>query len=321
LLQQEQPNHYVCVTGDQTTDAPAITTADVGITICSGSDFTKSRAGILLWKNDGFFHTEKIVKYGKGLYQAVRKFLQFELTINFVTLFILMYCAAFFGENCLSGVQIMWINLIMDCFCALALQLEKMQNPTDQELHPFKKDERIGTENMVKNIFYWGIYQVLVCLFFIHCAYPLFGIEYSHLDPFYWDEDNVAWSASQNNGVSTIELGGETGKLEIYTVVFNVIVFMNIFNFFNARILNQKKIVNPISDAWTTADSRVRRCYFEWVHFNKWFCSITIGILIIQVFFVTYGGKLLRTKELTFEEWGMSIIFGAGTIPWNMLVT
>jgi magnesium-transporting ATPase (P-type) len=79
-----------------------------------------------LWKNDGFFHTEKIVKYGKGLYQAVRKFLQFELTINFVTLFMLMFCAAVYGENCLSGVQIMWINLIMDCFCALALQLEKM---------------------------------------------------------------------------------------------------------------------------------------------------------------------------------------------------
>lgn len=107
------------------------------MTVCSGSDFTKSRAGVLFWRNDGFLSTESIIIQGKGLYQAVRKFLQFEMTINFVTLFILMFCAAVYGESAMSGVQIMWINLIMDCFWALALQKEKVVAPTVDEKKPF----------------------------------------------------------------------------------------------------------------------------------------------------------------------------------------
>jgi hypothetical protein len=130
----------------------------------------------------------------------------------------------------------------------------------------------------------------MVCMFFIYCSEPLFGIKYSHEDPFYWDADNVAWSAEQNDGVALIEEGAGTGKLEMYTVVFNTIVFMNIFNFFNARILDQKEVLNPITEAWTTADSRIRRCYFEWVHFNKWFFSITLFMIATQVFFIHYGG-------------------------------
>lgn len=187
MLKEHNADFFVCATGDQTTDAPALREADVGMTVCSGSDFTKSRAGVLFWRNDGFLSTECIIKQGKGLYQSVRKFLQFEMTINFVTLFILMYCAAVYGESAMSGVQIMWINLVMDCFWALALQKERVMEPSEAERTPFRVSMRVATPNMTRNIFWWSFYQISVSIFFIYCSGPLLGIEYQHDDPFYWD--------------------------------------------------------------------------------------------------------------------------------------
>lgn len=68
MLKANTQDHYIVATGDQTTDAKALEASDIGITINSGSDFTKTKAGILFWRNDGFALAKDIVEHGRSLY-------------------------------------------------------------------------------------------------------------------------------------------------------------------------------------------------------------------------------------------------------------
>lgn len=136
----------------------------------------------------------------------------------------------------------------MDSFCALALQMEA----SDKELlkgSPLTKNERIPTPSMVRNVLMWSLYQIVVCVLIIYACKPLYNIDYNRHDPFYWNEDDVAASALPDHVGPVRELG-PTDKLEMYTVLFNTVIFMNVFNLFNARILNQTTVINTVGDAW-----------------------------------------------------------------------
>jgi len=94
----------------------------------------------------------------------------------------------------------------------------------------------------------------------------------------------------------------------MYTAVFNCFIFMNVFNLFNARILDQTEVQNNIKSAWLQYKG------------YSWFFGILMFVVLAQIFFVQFGGKLLRCSPLSFNEWGLSLIFGFGTILWHMLV-
>ena len=98
--------------------------ADVGFAMgIAGTDVAKKASDIIL-TDDNFCSVVTAIKYGRNVYDSVRKFLQFQLTVNVVALFIVFAGSVIFADTPLTTVQMLWVNLIMDTFAALALATE-----------------------------------------------------------------------------------------------------------------------------------------------------------------------------------------------------
>ena len=137
LLQQK--GAVVAVTGDGTNDAPALNHAQVGLSMGTGTSVAKEASDITLL-DDSFNSIGTAVMWGRSLYKNIQRFIVFQLTINFVALLIVLLGSVIGTELPLTVTQMLWVNLIMDTFAALALasippsetvMLEKPRRSTD----------------------------------------------------------------------------------------------------------------------------------------------------------------------------------------------
>jgi Ca2+ transporting ATPase len=125
----------------------------MGIT---GTEVAKDACDIVLL-DDNFASIVTAVKWGRNIYTNVRKFLQFQLTVNVVAMFIVFLGGAVITDPPLTSVQMLWVNLIMDTFAALALATEP---PSDDLLNqaPYSRNEKIVTAVMWRNIIGQALY-------------------------------------------------------------------------------------------------------------------------------------------------------------------
>ena len=276
--------YVVAVTGDGTNDAPALNAAQVGLSMGDGTTVAKEASSITILDNS-FRSITRAVMWGRSLYQNIQRFLLFQMTVNVVACLIVLIGAFLGTQSPLTVTQMLWVNLIMDTFAAMALA---SLPPSERVMKdkPRRQTDFIITRPMAIDIIGIGVFFVLILFGLLQyfkyeevTSLAQFDVRAFFAD--YFRFENVA------HALSSYEL----------TVFFTVFVMFQFWNMFNAK-------------AFATNASAL--CGLS---HSQTFVGVAAIILVGQIIIVSVGGQMFGVTPLPVMDW-IYIIVSTSFILW-----
>ena len=283
LLQQK--DEVVAVTGDGTNDAPALNAAQVGLSMGDGTSVAKEASDITILDNS-FASISRAVMWGRSLYQNIQRFILFQMTINVAACLIVLIGSFLGTDSPLTVTQMLWVNLIMDTFAALALaSIPPNENVMKEK--PRDTNAHIISKPMSKRIV--GVGLVFVCVLFGLLQY-FRHVEITSLTEFKFSEffSNYFNFSAPSQNLSPYEL----------SLFFTIFVVLQFWNMFNAKAFLSGK-----------------SAFYQMGQNFKGFGIVGLIILVGQYLIVTFGGEMFNVVPLSWTDWGI-ILASTSLVLW-----
>lgn len=266
----------VAATGDGTNDAPALNAADVGLSMGDGTAVAKEASDMTIQDNS-FSTISNAVMWGRSLYKNIQRFIMFQMTINVVACLIVLIGAFLGTESPLTVTQMLWVNLIMDTFAAIALASLPPAKSVMKD-KPRKVTDNIISKPMAKRIFGVGGFFTALLLG------VLLLMQHSDITSM---TDLLKFNWGVYDGLSAYEL----------SLFFTFFVMLQFWNMFNAKAFMTGK----------SAFAHLNSC--------KGFLAIAAVIFFGQILIVELGGKMFNVCHLNLLDW-VIIVAASSLVLW-----